>query len=79
MGFIRAFNKWLKMATAAAGLKLAWSSLQVNHDAIAAWHKDLYNESPFIIAALGKYVRGLFQLDGQEPLDIKGKWVFLRR
>ena len=58
-----------------AGLHLMWTSLQLNLNTIAEWHRDWGNIGPSVIGALGKFHGGEFQVEGHPEMDINGKLV----
>ena len=52
-----------------------WTSLQINHNTVADWHKDEKNRGLSVILSVGSYSGGRFILEGSPPLDIRNRAV----
>ena len=66
-------NAVLRRLVEQTGWQVCWSSLQVNHNTVAQWHKDVKNVGLSIIISVGTFSGGQFELRGLPPFDLRDK------
>ena len=54
---------------------LSWTSLQFNANTESKWHADDYNIDASIMATLGDFHGGEFQLEFYPPIDLRGRAI----
>ena len=73
---IRETNRAFSAALDKAGWSFSWSSLQINHNTIAQWHRDEKNLGDSVIFSVGNYSGGQFVLDKVGSFDIRDKMLW---
>ena len=68
-------NSIFAWAAERMGVRLGWTSIQLNHNTISEWHIDKGNKGLSMMLVVGDFTGGEFEVGPSGPLDLRGKVI----